>query len=56
MQGKISIVVPVSRSDYEILKVLQEHCFMIADIKTVAGRNILLEIDTFTNLGNDKID
>lgn len=53
MTGKISIVVPVSASDYEIIKVLQEHCFMVADIKPVVGRNLLLDIEAFTSLGNE---
>lgn len=53
MTGKLSIVVPVSRADYEIIKVLQANCFMIADIKAVAGRNILIEIEAFTVLGNE---
>lgn len=56
MTGKISIVVSISSSDYEIIKVLQEHCFMVADIKTVVGRNLLLEIEAFSNLGSEDID
>lgn len=56
MTGKIRIVVPISSSDYEILKVLQEHCFMVADIKAIVGRNLLLEIEAFSNLGNENIE
>lgn len=56
MTGKISITVPISASDYEIIKVLQENCFLAVDIKAVVGRNLLLEIEAFSNLGNDDIN
>jgi hypothetical protein len=55
MTGKIKIVAPLTASDYEILKVLQEHCFMITDIKVLTGRSISLEIEVFTILGNENI-
>lgn len=56
MTGKITITVPITQSDCEILKVLKENCFMVADIKAIVGRNLLLEIEAFTNLGNEDIN
>lgn len=53
MTGKFTIVVPVSKSNHEIIKVLEEYCFMVADIRAVAGRNIMLEIEYFTNFDNN---
>lgn len=56
MTGKLSIVVPIKASDYEIIKVLQEHCFTITDTKLISGRNILLEIEVFSIIGNKEIE
>lgn len=56
MTGKVSIIVPISSSDYEILKTLDKHCLMVANIKPLLGKNILLEIEAFTKLDRDIIN
>ncbi len=56
MTGKFTIIVPISKSNHEIIKTLEEHCFMVASIRAVAGKNVMLEIDFFTYLGNEDIN
>lgn len=54
MTGKISITVPITQSEYEILKTLDEHCFMVAELKALVGRKLLINIEAFTMIGGDE--
>ena len=53
MQGKIKMILPITTSDYEVLRVLQEHCFTITDTKLIENNNLMLEIEVFSNLNID---
>lgn len=47
MTGNFSIIATIKKGDYDILKALEDNCFIITDLKLISHNQILINIEAF---------
>lgn len=47
MTGKLSLTATIKKGDYEMLKAIENNCFIITDLKLISSNKILLDIEVF---------